>query len=130
MSSSHSSQRPEDTLSSMFKFLDNMSSGKDITGMLNTLVRNSQINMLKQLRQQIDINIRKLTQDGSIKMEYDENLDPYKILGVSAIDTRETIDRAFKREARKAHPDRGGSNEAMVKVNAAYQAIKQFRSWK
>lgn len=120
---------PEDLLSRMFKGFG-IGKGQNVSKILNTLVRNTQINMLRQLRREIDKNIKKLTQEGTAGMAYDESLDPYKILGVDMDATREDIDRAFKSRARVAHPDRGGSNEEMIRVNAAYEAIKQFRNWK
>ena len=39
------------------------------------------------------------------------------------------LDRAYKKMAWTAHPDRGGSNEKMMLVNAAYEAIRQTRGW-
>ena len=119
---------PEDLLSNMFKSFG-FGKGQDISKVLNTLVRNVQINMLRQLRREIDNNIKKLTQEGATNIAYDESLDPFKILGVEPDATKEEITRAFREKALKAHPDRGGSNEEMVRVNAAYEAIRQFRGW-
>jgi len=121
---------PEDLLSDMFSKFTGLGKTQDVNKLLSTLVRNVQINMLKQLRREIDISIRKLTQEGTSDTAYDESLDPYKILGVEQNATREDIDKAFKKKARVAHPDSGGSNEEMIRVNAAYEAIKQFRGWK
>ena len=104
--------------------------GQDVNKVLNTLIRNVQINMLKQFRRAIDDNIEVLKQEGILHMEYDPSLNPYKILGIDMNATKEDIDKAFRRKARVAHPDRGGSNEDMIRVNAAYEAIKQFRGWK
>lgn len=125
-----SSGSPEDVLSGMFKFFGNIGGGQNIAKMLSTLVRNTQINMLKQLRREIDNNIKKLTQEGTADMAYDESLDPYKILGVEQDATHEEIKKAYRKRARVAHPDQGGSNQDMIMVNAAYEAIKQFRGWK
>lgn len=50
--------------------------------------------------------------------------DAAKILGVKTTDDMRVIDRAYKRASLKAHPDRGGSTEAMQKINAAYKALK------
>ncbi len=121
---------PEDLLSDMFRKFGSISGDQDIARVLSTLIRNAQINMLKQLRTEIDVNIRKLTQEGIAGMAYDENLDPYKILDVEQSATKEEIKKAFKSKAWKAHPDHGGSNEEMIKVNAAFEAIRQFRGWK
>lgn len=120
---------PEDVLSGMFKSFG-FSKGQNVGKMLNTLIRNTQINMLRQLRREIDVNIKKLTQEGDAGMAYDESLDPYKILGVEQAATKEEIKKAFRKAAWKAHTDHGGSHEEMVKVNAAFEAIKQFRGWK
>lgn len=54
--------------------------------------------------------------------------DPYKILGVSPNASDEEIKRAYRRLAKKYHPDRNpGDQEAarkMQEVNAAYEQIK------
>lgn len=125
-----SKRTPDEMLSDMFKFFPGFGEGQNMRKILGTLIRNVQINMLKQMRREIDNNIRRLTQEGTANMAYDESLDPFKILGVEQSATREEIDKAFKAAAKKAHPDAGGSNEEMIKVNAAYESIKQFRGWK
>ncbi len=121
---------PEDLLSNMFKNFTSFGKGQDVNKLLSTLVRSVQINMLRQLRREIDTSIKKLTQEGTASMGYDKDLDPYRILGVEQSATREEIKKAFRKKARTAHPDYGGTNEEMIRVNAAYEAIKQFRGWK
>ncbi len=120
---------PEDLLSGMFKS-SGFGKSQNMTKMLYTLIRNVQINMLKQLRSQIDRNIKTLTEEGKIGAFYDADLDPYKILGVEQDATREEINKAYRKKVAVAHPDKGGSNEEFIKVQAAYEAIKQFRGWK
>jgi hypothetical protein len=44
---------------------------------------------------------------------------PWKVLGIHAFSTDEEIEKAYKRLARDAHPDHGGSEELMKKLNAA-----------
>ena len=44
---------------------------------------------------------------------------PHTVLGVSADACREEIEEAYRRKARSAHPDAGGSNEEMARINAA-----------
>ena len=118
---------PEDILSQMFSFM-NVGGGQDINELLNTLMRNTQINMLRQLRRTIDQNIKTLTAEG--EESTDPEMDPYVILGISEKATRDEIDKAFKKKAKEVHPDVGGSQQEFIKVNAAYEAIKQFRGWK
>lgn len=46
-----------------------------------------------------------------------------KVLRLTAPVTKGDIKRAFYAEAKKCHPDRGGSNEAMIRLNAAYELL-------
>ncbi|MDD2554620.1 MAG: DnaJ domain-containing protein, partial [Desulfotomaculaceae bacterium] len=54
--------------------------------------------------------------------------DPYKILGISPSATEEEVTRAYRRLAKKYHPDLNPGNEAatqkMSQINAAYEQIK------
>lgn len=48
-----------------------------------------------------------------------------EVLGVSRTATRDQIDEAHRALAKKHHPDAGGSNEMMAKINAARAAALQ-----
>jgi hypothetical protein len=96
--------------------------------MVKQLVLNYQIGALKHLREQLDGMINELSKQG-VSLKDMGMFDPFKILGVSADATQEEVRKAYKAAARKAHPDAGGSNEEMMKINAAYEAICRFRGW-
>lgn len=112
----------EDDLAGMFKHF-NLGGGGDVNSILKTMVRNVQIGVLKQMRRQIDSQIKVLS--GT-----EVGLDPFEILGVKPNATKDEVKQAFKKKAWSAHPDRGGTNEEMMKVNAAYEAISRVRGWK
>ena len=44
---------------------------------------------------------------------------PWDVLGLKPGSSREEIEAAFRDKAKKAHPDAGGSNEQMAKLNVA-----------
>jgi hypothetical protein len=52
-----------------------------------------------------------------------EQQDPYRKLGLSPLDSAETVKRRYRQLALENHPDRGGSQEAMAEVNLAYEMI-------
>lgn len=56
--------------------------------------------------------------------QFDANKDYYGVLGVDKDASRREIDREYKRQAAKHHPDRGGSEERMKSVNEAYCVLK------
>ena len=49
--------------------------------------------------------------------------DPYEILGIQRGATLEEVKAAYRRACKKAHPDMGGSHQAMVELNTAYAFI-------
>jgi hypothetical protein len=57
-------------------------------------------------------------------MKPDSTKDYYKILDVDPDASRPEIDRQFKRQASKHHPDLGGSEEQMKSLNEAYGVLK------
>lgn len=52
--------------------------------------------------------------------------DHYAVLGVSRGVDAPTLGRAYRRRAKEAHPDAGGSNEEMARINAAWRAIREW----
>lgn len=48
---------------------------------------------------------------------------PHEILGVSAIASRDDIQRAWRTKIAEAHPDQTGSHEAAAEINAARDAM-------
>lgn len=54
---------------------------------------------------------------------FDSSKDYYGVLGVSSGATKEEIDRAYRSEARKRHPDGGGSEEEMKSLNEARDVL-------
>jgi curved DNA-binding protein CbpA len=55
--------------------------------------------------------------------KFDSSRDYYRVLGVSEDASREDIDRAYRGEARKRHPDGGGSEEEMKSLNEAHDIL-------
>ena len=55
--------------------------------------------------------------------EPESSEDYYSILGAGEDDTREELERRFKRLARRHHPDRGGDEERMKSLNEAWGVL-------
>src|SRR5215470_12942836 len=56
--------------------------------------------------------------------QFDSNKDYYGVLGVDKEASQVEIERQYKRQAGKHHPDRGGSEERMKSLNEAYGVLK------
>ena len=56
--------------------------------------------------------------------QFDSNKDYYGVLGVDKDASQIDIERQYKREASKHHPDRGGSEDRMKSLNEAYGVLK------
>ena len=53
--------------------------------------------------------------------------DPYEVLQVRPNAPMEVIEASYRALAKSAHPDAGGSNEAMAELNAALDRVKADR---
>ena len=60
--------------------------------------------------------------------KYDPNKDYYRVLGVRREASAEEIDRAYRSEARKRHPDGGGSEEEMKSLNEAHDVLSDGKT--
>jgi hypothetical protein len=56
--------------------------------------------------------------------QFDSNKDYYGVLGVDKHASQIEIERQYKRQASKHHPDRGGNEEQMKSLNEAYRVLK------
>jgi curved DNA-binding protein CbpA len=56
--------------------------------------------------------------------EADERRDYYTVLGAERDDSRDEIERRYKRLAVEHHPDRGGDEEEMKAINEAWGVLK------
>jgi len=55
--------------------------------------------------------------------KFDSNKDYYLVLGVSADASDAELERAYRGQARKRHPDGGGSEEEMKSLNEAHDIL-------
>ena len=55
--------------------------------------------------------------------KYDSTKDYYRELGVRPDASPKVIDRAYRNQARKRHPDGGGSEEEMKSLNEAHDVL-------
>jgi hypothetical protein len=59
-----------------------------------------------------------------------EEQDPYRMLGVSPLDSPEVVRARYRELALERHPDRGGSADKMRELNEAYEKILKHRQRK
>jgi DnaJ-class molecular chaperone len=48
---------------------------------------------------------------------------PFQVLGVGANASKEEVERAYRLLAHEHHPDRGGDEQQMMRINAARDAL-------
>ena len=56
--------------------------------------------------------------------QFDIDKDYYAIVGAREDDSAREIERLYKRQAHKRHPDRGGTEEEMKALNEAYRVLR------
>lgn len=117
----------EDLLGDALKFA-NLGGKMPMDKLMVNLIKSIQVNTLTQLRNNLTKRIEELAEDGD--MFADDSMNPFSILGVTTASTEDEVNKAYKKKAAKAHPDKEtGTNEEMMKVNAAYEAIRRFKGW-
>lgn len=62
--------------------------------------------------------------------KFDSSKDYYEVLGISEDASKDEIDRAYRSEARKRHPDGGGSEEEMKALNEAHDILSDLATRK
>ncbi len=112
----------EDDLFNTLKYA-NVGGGSDPLKVMKVMLNNLEASMLKRMEAQIKARLSILKGDAP-------ELDPFVILGVKENATKEEVTQAYREKASKAHPDKGGSDMEMAKVNAAFEAIKLYKGWK
>lgn len=122
----------EEEVFGAFKYTGFMSGNKKIdpTVMVRTLLNRLEVSMLAQMQAKIKARISELQGNNEPQQEDEGSMDPFAILGVDMNATREEVDKAYKEKAHSVHPDVGGSNIEMAKLNAAYETIRIFKGWK
>jgi len=96
--------------------------------MMQNLIRVYELNLLKQLRSKIDSKIAELSGGAKSTGQFGD-LNPFTVLGVSMDASEDEVRKAYRKRASKAHPDRGGTDIEMAKVNAAIEVICKLRGW-
>lgn len=112
-------------------------SGKaDPMGLMRQVVNGMQRDMLEQLQTMVNDRIRIIDdqmeqgESDSGFISVDESINAqFEFVGVGLSATRREVDDAYRARAKKLHPDAGGTNSDMARLNLAYEAIKKFNGW-
>lgn len=60
--------------------------------------------------------------------QFDPAKDYYSIIGAREGDSRREIERLYKQQAHKRHPDRGGAEDDMKTLNEAYRVLRDEKT--
>lgn len=55
---------------------------------------------------------------------------PYVVLGIQEGTPQEQARKAYKRAAHTYHPDLGGTEQAMKRINSLWEEVCQRKGWK
>ena len=69
--------------------------------------------------------IGEVLQSAYAQLQAPEVFNPYEVLGVYSNQPIEVIEAAYKAKVKSAHPDAGGSDEEMQKLNRAITLIRE-----
>jgi len=119
----------DDQLKELFRMVQGMGFGARPMDLMSKLLRSYELNVLRQIKKRIDARLEEISKLEAKAAPF-SSLDPFSILGVSMDASEEEVKDAYKEKAKKAHPDAGGSDEEMMKINAAFEVIRRFRGWK
>lgn len=114
----------EDNLFRMFQYIN-----LDPSNMMTTMLRAFERAMWEELGRIVNDRLKELASQQTGGMNTSRVADPFTILGVDFSSSEDEVRAAYRREAWKAHPDHGGSNEKMTMVNAAFEVICRFKGW-
>ncbi|KLO17381.1 hypothetical protein SCHPADRAFT_925865 [Schizopora paradoxa] len=70
-----------------------------------------------------DQDVAQRLQKAQRLLKQSRSKDYYKVLGVARDADERTIKKAYRKAAKTAHPDKGGSEEKMAAVNEAYEVL-------
>ena len=116
----------EEDLFNMLKFASPDGTSPMYT-LIRRMIRNMELGALKQMKTMVDKMIKEIAKEEAVSGQGDMN--PFSILGIDVDATEEEVKKAYRDKAWASHPDRGGSQEKMKRVNAAWEAIKLFKGW-
>lgn len=111
-----------------------MKNPEDLFGILGSLGGVNPDLVMKEMLSRLEMSILEdlHTQIGKMiaKLQYrDSSMNPFTILGVSSDATEEQVKSAYRAKANQCHPDKGGNQSEFIQVQAAYEAIKQYKGW-
>lgn len=91
-------------------------------------VRRTILQMLDDAHREDQAKTRKAEQAKVTKASADERL-PWSVIGLLGPVDEKTARRAYRARAKAAHPDAGGTLEAMQQLNRAWDAICKAKGW-